>query len=568
MNYLDCYTRVSTAEQKKTGNSLVVQRDMGKKVAKKLGLKFRHRDEGSRSSTIHYREVLEQLKTDIEKGLVKNIWCQDRSRMFRDMTDGLLFRRDFIEKYDVTVYEGELPTQIDFNNEDESVMYDIITRLQQYENKKRLEKSQRGKIAKLKDAVASNKSVYMGGSALFGYKNVNKQWKINKEEEKWVKWIFQAYEDGKSVKQLKNHLDKNGVSTRRTKSGLWNMATIQKMLINKTYTGIHTVKIDKIKREFSFKVDKIISVSQFNRVQKKISFNQRMKDNNKKHKSLLSDFLVCECGTTMSSEIKIKNRKDGTVIKTRKYFCMNKNYQWRDGIDRGCVNKKSLDMDRTDTVILDRVKKVVSDSHILREKTKQSVLDSKSQIEKNIIGERERLEDKCQRIQKTIDNIENQIVDLEVDMGLGKKDKSIANKIIKRYEDELLIQHEEYKSVENELDGLNENLVWVDWVEKFSEQLDISTKSSDKKKEFLEGLLSKIIVQSEMGLNRNGEEVQVGHSFDIRFKMKIVNDKIIWNDESDKRKGYNLKDGRNIFKTGLVNEVTAKAGRVWSKKKQ
>ena len=247
---------------------------------------------------------------------------------------------------------------------------------------------------------------------------------------------------------------------------------------------------------------------------------------------------------------------------------MNKSYQWRDGIDRGCDNKKSLDMDTTDNIILDRVKKVVSDSHILREKTKQSVLDSKSQIEKNIIGERERLEDKCQRIQKTIDNIENQIVDLEVDMGLGKKDKSIANKIIKRYEDELLIQHEEYKSVENELDRLNENLVWVDWVEKFSEQLDISTKSSDKKKEFLEGLLSKIIVQSEMGLNRNEEEVQVGHSFDIRFKMKIVNDKIIWNDESDKRKGYNLKDGRNIFKTGLVNEVTAKAGRVWSKKKQ
>ena len=48
--------------------------------------------------------------------------------------------------------------------------------------------------------------------------------------------------------------------------------------------------------------------------------------------------------------------------------------------------------------------------------------------------------------------------------------------------------------------------------------------------------------------------------------MKIVNDKIIWNDESDKRKGYNLKDGRNTLKTGLVNEVTAKAGRVWSKK--
>ena len=206
LKYLDCYTRVSTAEQKKTGNSLVVQKDIGKKVAKKLGLKFRHRDEGSRSSTIHYRDVLEQLKDDIEKGLVKHIWCQDRSRMFRDMTDGLLFRRDYIEKYGVSVYEGETGTKIDFNNEDESVMYDIITRLQQYENKKRIEKSQRGKVAKLKKAVESNKSVYLGGTALFGYQNVNKEWTLNKDEVQWVKFMFDSYEKGKTVKEIKNHL--------------------------------------------------------------------------------------------------------------------------------------------------------------------------------------------------------------------------------------------------------------------------------------------------------------------------------------------------------------------------
>jgi hypothetical protein len=48
--------------------------------------------------------------------------------------------------------------------------------------------------------------------------------------------------------------------------------------------------------------------------------------------------------------------------------------------------------------------------------------------------------------------------------------------------------------------------------------------------------------------------------------MKVVNDKLDYIDESDKKKGYNLKDGKKIYKTGLVNEVTAKAGRVWSKK--
>ncbi len=54
--------------------------------------------------------------------------------------------------------------------------------------------------------------------------------------------------------------------------------------------------------------------------------------------------------------------------------------------------------------------------------------------------------------------------------------------------------------------------------------------------------------------------------FDIKFKMKVVNDKLNYIDGSDKKKGYNLKDGKNIYKTRLVDEVTAKAGRVWSKK--
>ena len=568
MNTLDVYTRVSTQEQAKEGNSLNVQKETGKRVAKKLGLKFRLRDEHARSSTIHYREVLEQIKDDIVSGKVKNIWCIERSRMFRDMTDALLFRRDYLEKYKVNLFEGERGEEVKFDDKDAMLMYDIISRLAQYENETRTERSQRGKIAKLKDAERNNKSVYLGGSATFGYINKNKEWGINKEEAEWVQWMFNAYEKGQTTKDIKNHLDKNGVATRRTKSGLWNMVTIQKMLANRTYTGIHHVYVKKLDRTFSFKVQKIITVSQFNRVQKLLQRNRKLERFNKKHESLLGEYLVCGCGTSMGSEVKKKTRKSGEVILTRKYYCMNKSYQWRDGIDRGCDNKKSLDMDRTDNIIVDRVKKVVSDSHILREKTKQSVLDSKSQIEQNIVGERERLEDKCQRIQKTIDNIENQIVELEMEKTLGKKDESVAKKIIGRFEQELITQHDEYKSVEHELDALNENLVWVNWVEKFAENIEKSTKSFDDKKKFLDGLINSIRVNAEMGLNRVEKEVQTGHSFQINFKMKIVDDRIDWNDEKDKRKGYNVTYGRNALKTGLVKEVTSRAGRKWSKKKQ
>jgi len=123
MNTLDVYTRVSTQEQAKEGNSLNVQKETGKRVAKKLGLKFRLRDEHARSSTIHYREVLEQIKDDIVSGKVKNIWCIERSRMFRDMTDALLFRRDYLEKYKVNLFEGERGEEVKFDDKDAMLMY-------------------------------------------------------------------------------------------------------------------------------------------------------------------------------------------------------------------------------------------------------------------------------------------------------------------------------------------------------------------------------------------------------------------------------------------------------------
>ena len=114
---------------------------------------------------------------------------------------------------------------------------------------------------------------------------------------------------------------------------------------------------------------------------------------------------------------------------------------------------------------------------------------------------------------------------------------------------------------------MNENLVWVDWVEKFADNIKTSMKSLKKKKEFLDGVIDKIVINAEMGKDRNGREVQVGHSFDVKFKLKIVNDKLIWNDEGDKSKGYNVKDGKNLYKTGFIHEVSARKGVSKLKKK-
>ena len=95
MAYLDCYVRVSTKEQLEDGDSVANQITIGKKIANKLKLKFRLRNEGAKSSTtVVYRDELEALKQDIKDGKAKNIWALDRSRMFRDMIESMVFRSD------------------------------------------------------------------------------------------------------------------------------------------------------------------------------------------------------------------------------------------------------------------------------------------------------------------------------------------------------------------------------------------------------------------------------------------------------------------------------------------
>ena len=125
----------------------------------------------------------------------------------------------------------------------------------------------------------------------------------------------------------------------------------------------------------------------------------------------------------------------------------------------------------------------------------------------------------------------------------------------------------EKKKCEEQLDNLDSNLVWVDWVSKFTDEIDANIRKKEDRKDFLNGVVDKIVVNTVTGLDRNEKEVQSGHSFDIKFKMNIVDDKIIYEDESNKSLGYELKDGKKTLKTGHIDFVTVKRGTKASKKK-
>ena len=541
-NFLDCYIRVSTSAQKEDGNSLEVQEQLGREMADRLGLTFRLRNEGAKSSTRGFREELYNLQQDIQNKKVSNIWVVERSRLFRDMHDGLMFRRNYLEPFKVNLFEGNDTQPVELINASNRFTYDIMVLVKQLENESRSEKSQQGKIHKLTHH-SPEKPVFMGGSPLFGYLNKDKVWVIESDESKWVKWIFNQYEKGSSVLEIKTELDNQGVKPRRTSNGLWNLETLRNMLQNKSYTGFHSQHIKKIDKTFTYKIPKIINVGQFNRVQKLINLNQKNKDNNKKHFSLLEGLLSCECGTFIGSISKKGKTSSGYQINTRNYYCVSKNYSWRSGVKSNCKNKRSLQMDMTNDYVLDTVVSIVKKSNILKEKFKTDILDAKFSKQKDIKQEEKRLENKCQRIQKTIENVENNIVDLEVEVGLGKREEKIVKKIICRYNQELSSLREEYSKTENEIDNLHKELKWLDWVSKYGEKIDFERNSPTKQRDFLLGVLDKIIVRSCFGNDRNGKEVQTGHKLDFHFKLKIVEDSFKWKDKSKKPWQYEIKEG-------------------------
>ena len=217
-----------------------------------------------------------------------------------------------------------------------------------------------------------------------------------------------------------------------------------------------------------------------------------------------------------------------------------------------------MNMEKTDFELLKLIKETVSDSSILKEKFKTQVLGKKDLKEEELEERRKSIEDKIQRIQSEIENIEERLVELIVSSNLGQREKKLSEKITKRYEKELELRESEILECEEQLSELDTESSWIDWIEEHGKDLDIQTKNFKSQKEFLDKTIESIVVKSVMGKDRNKKTVQIGHKFDINFKLNLVDDYIKYKDEKKKSKGYNVVEGRNVLKTRNLDVGTTK----------
>ena len=136
----------------------------------------------------------------------------------------------------------------------------------------------------------------------------------------------------------------------------------------------------------------------------------------------------------------------------------------------------------------------------------------------------------------------------------GRREEKITKGILKSLNDELETLKSELKKTELEIDDLSEEKVWLNWLEKYGEYLETRiADKSENQKEWLKGVIENIIVHPDFGIDRNGNETQVGHKFEVYFKMNVVKDKFNWIDANNKKLGYTIEKGRKKLTTETVD---------------
>ena len=91
----------------------------------------------------------------------------------------------------------------------ENMILGILSEVSQYDNKVRTERSRLGKIERVKQ------NYWRGGDTSFGYTlisdGIGNRLVEEKTESKWVKFIYNEYSNGTSLKEIKSILDNNNV---------------------------------------------------------------------------------------------------------------------------------------------------------------------------------------------------------------------------------------------------------------------------------------------------------------------------------------------------------------------
>lgn len=317
--YAAIYARVSTDEQVK-GFSIPTQLEACQKLAEREGYTRAQShtliDEGISGTTMD-RPGLRKLRDLVNARAIAAAIVYDPDRLSRNLGHQLLLAEEF-ERVAVKLLIVSHPLE---QGPEGWLFFQMRGALAEYERAKLMERTHRGRAGR---AQAGNLG---GGQVPLGYRAVREphraRWDIDEEEAALVRRIFAVCLSGMSTYGITEQLTKERVSTSRERlaqggrgrmlnPGVWNEASVHKILTNEAYVGRAywgkhrrvsktTLVLRPCSEWIAIPVPTIIDEPTFHAVQGQLRRNQEQSPRNRKHAYLLSGRFRCgRCGRTMT----------------------------------------------------------------------------------------------------------------------------------------------------------------------------------------------------------------------------------------------------------------------------
>ena len=209
------------------------------------------------------------------------------------------------------------------------------------------------------------KGNYTGGFILYGYKVENKKIVIDEEKAEVIRFMYEQYAKGVYVKNIIAELTKKGI-LHRGKPFARN--TVYAILKNERYVGIYRFKDQVFENTFP----RIIPHDLFEKVRKIVDSN-KLGRHSVKNVYLFRYKLTCGyCGKPISAET--GTARNGEV--KRYYKCNGKKYE-------NACHKAIIRQDVLEPLILDGIKKQLTDKKTMDELVKQLLLLQNMQMAEN-----------------------------------------------------------------------------------------------------------------------------------------------------------------------------------------
>ena len=532
---LHIYIRVSTTNQEELGTSLKHQEKVGIKKAKDLGMNYEIHNELSASSSLEgftNRPIFTRLLRMVEDGEVKNVFVYNTDRLSRNTINWGIIRERFKNK-DVKIFTEN--GKIDLNNKIENLTFGILTEFAVYENELRRERLIEGRKERAKNGY------WWGGEVAFGYKKEDRKNNKNygkivkdSEQSEWVKRIYDWYDEGVSLKEIKRRLDGNVLTNRG--EVLWNSGSVLSLMSNTIHKGIYTVYNTQLPSP------KIVDEELWERVNKKIQSNKRIVRGNglKIYNFPLKPILYCgDCGNEMggrSNKLKSGERKSN-------YLCKSFNKEIHKRSEKGdwvrnkyCKNNVSMECERLEDGIWFNLISILKTSHKLKEEFKKERLKVKYDSNKTKQSNLKILKKKRKKVIEGIDGLEELVVKKEIELEVKSNNKKLIKTKIKLIKDEIDKERLKLIQLENEIGNLENDNLWIDWVNDYEEL--IKETELMKREDRIE-VIKKYIKRIDVYFDKESRK----HTFNLTFKLKLINDVLEYKNIDRKSLGYMVKDG-------------------------